>query len=67
MKRIISFLLLLAIMVSVFVGCANDSGKNKDKNPTNKETEEIDYENLTAAEKRQLVSDDLPEMSFNNR
>ena len=68
MKRIISFLLLLAMLISVFVGCASngDSGSSG-KNPTNKETEEIDYDKLTAAERRKLVSDDLPDMSFNNR
>lgn len=68
MKRLISFLLLLAMIISVFVGCTtNGDGPDNGKNPSNKETEEIDYDNLTPAEKRKLVSDDLPEISFNNR
>lgn len=70
-KHIFTVILAVLLLSQTLVACSeagsNDTQETKPTNQSagNETTEEIDTENLTDYEKRQLIPDDLPDANFN--
>jgi len=66
-KRLMALFLLTVLMVSsVLMAACSQNIEEVSKTPDVTQAETIDPENMTDMQKRQLVSDDLPNMDFQN-
>ena len=62
--------LVLALMLTALPSCSNNTGEAEDTSPSVKNEEtliETEEENLTPAQKRQQIPDNLPERNFDGR
>ncbi|MGN1408749.1 MAG: extracellular solute-binding protein [Eubacteriales bacterium] len=62
--------LVLALMLTALPSCSNNTGEAEDTSPAVKNEEtliETEEENLTPAQKRQQIPDNLPERNFDGR
>ncbi len=71
MKRLLALILCLLMLLPSFAACSN-KGSNEtvpaeQNTPSPSASEEIDESTLTDYERRQLIPDNLPEVTFNGR
>ena len=72
MKRLLSLILCAMLLAPSLLACSNTGSGDKDAETapvsvTPAASEEVDEETLTDYERRQLISDDLPETTFGGR